>query len=286
MKTILITGASSGIGYDTVRALIASQFKVVATVRNQKDADELTQNFSAQVIPIQIDLSDFKKIEQLPELLQKTHNIEKLDGLVNNAGLALAAPFLNQDFNEIESIIRLNVLAVMKITQTLLPLLGATENSEHTSKIINISSVAGKSAAPFLSIYAASKHAIEGFSEALRKELMLFNIQVVVVAPGSIKTPIWNKGFNIIKDKYNNTLFAKPFQKFVKIASSEEKNALPVTAVSEIIVDVFNSSEPNFRYAPIPRKFQNWYLPMLIPKKLYNRLTAKALGLGSVHHKT
>lgn len=279
MKTILVTGASTGIGWDSVRALTEKGYQVVATVRNEGDAQRLKESFQQKVIPLILDLARFEQIEEIPKILKYKFQIEKLDGLVNNAGMALAGPFLDQDFHEIESMIRLNVLAVMKITQVLLPLLGATANSSHAGTIINISSIAGKGGAPFLSAYAASKHAIEGFSDALRKELMLFGIKVVVIGPGSIKTPIWEKGFKKIQARYENSIYAKSFAKFVAIALNESENALQVQKVSEIVTEIFETKQPRLRYAPIPRPLVNWYIPMLLPQRLYNSLAAKALGL-------
>ncbi len=272
-KVVLITGASSGIGADTVRALIENGFTVVATVRKAADEVHLTNLYKNNIKVIQLDVTHFSEIEKLPEVLNTKFNIQQLYGLVNNAGVAMAGPFANQDFSELQRIIQTNVLAVMKMTQVLLPLLKAN------SRIINISSVAGKTAAPFLSAYAASKHAVEGFSEALRKEMILLGIKVIVIAPGSIKTPIWQKGFETVKNSYENTLFAEPFRRFIKFAMSEEKNALDVTEVSQLIVKALLLEDPKVRYSPIPRKLINWYLPKLIPTKIYDRLTAKALGL-------
>jgi len=280
MKTVLITGASTGIGWDSVRALVEKEYRVVATVRNQDDASRLKQSFHDQVIPIILDLMQLERIAELPQILKQTYKIERLDGLVNNAGIAQAGPFLDQDFSEIENTIRLNVLAVMKMTQVLLPMLGATAQANHAGTIVNISSIAGTGGSPFLAAYAASKHALEGFSDALRKELMIFGIKVVVIGPGSIKTPIWDKGFKVIQYRYEKSIYAKPFARFISIALNQSKNALEVSAVSNLVLKSFEDSSPAFRYAPIPRPITNWYIPNILPKKLYNYLTAKALGLN------
>ncbi len=271
-KTVLITGASSGIGADSARLLIAEGFNVVVTVRKSEDEAALVKQYKEKIKIVKIDLTQFSEIEKLPQILGDL-GVNQIYGLINNAGVALAAPFLHQPFSEIQQIFNVNVLGVMKVTQVLIPMI------EKNGRIINISSVAGKSAAPFLAIYAASKHAIEGFSEALRKELILLGIKVIIVAPGSIKTPIWQKGFTEIKDAYNQTAFAKPFSLFMKFAQSEVSHALEVSEVSSVILEALNSENPKLRYAPIPRKLMNWYFPKLIPAKLYDYLTAKTLGL-------
>lgn len=277
-KTIFVTGASTGVGFDCVRALLAADFKVVATVRTETDRANLKAKFGDELQILLFDVSDFASVEQIPAQL-KGLGIKSLDGLVNNAGVALAGPFLYQDFAEIQQTIQVNVLSLMKVTQVLLPLLGTDPSAPAIGRIVNISSIAGKSAAPFLAVYAASKHAVEGFSEALRRELMLYGIRVIVIGPGSIKTPIWQKGFSKVKDKYNQTPYKNSFQKFISIALSEEKNALEVTDVSKLVVRAFQVNSPKLRYAPIPRKWANWYLPQLIPAEIYNRLMANILGL-------
>lgn len=272
-KNILITGVSSGIGADAARTLIANGFTVVATVRKSEDEARLNEMYGEKIKVLKLDLTDLSEIEKIPGLLKQKYEIEQLYGLLNNAGIALAAPFAYQPFGEIQDIIQLNILSVMKLTQVMLPML------KPGSRIVNISSVAGKNAAPFLAIYAASKHAIEGFSEAIRKEFILLGIKVVIVAPGSIKTPIWKKGFEVIKVAYKQSVFAEPFSRFMKIAQNAERNALEVTVVSADILEAFTTESPKVRYAPIPNRFANWYLPMLIPAKMYDYLSAKTLGL-------
>lgn len=279
MTTILVTGASTGIGFDSVRALSQKGYRVLATVRSENDVRRLQETFPKNVISLMIDLTDLTQIDQLPKILKERYQIERLDGLVNNAGVAQAGPFLEQDFQEIENTMRLNILSVMKLTQVLLPMLGAFVGATYVGRIVNISSISGTGGAPFLAAYAASKHAIEGFSDALRKELMLFGIQVIVIGPGSIKTPIWNKSFTGVQQRYAQSIYAKPFEKFMNIALNEAENALEVSTVSDLVVKSFEFSKPAFRYAPIPRKLMNWYIPRLLPKRFFNYLTAKALGL-------
>ncbi len=279
-KTILITGASTGIGFDCVRALLAEDFTVVATVRKIEDQLNLLKVFSNQKLHvIMVDVAEFAQVEKIPAQLAQL-GITQLAGLVNNAGVALAAPFLHQPFSEIQQMIQVNVLSLMKITQVLLPILGADPNSKSKGRIVNISSVAGQSATPFLSCYAASKFAVEGFSEGLRREMMLYGIKVIVIGPGSIKTPIWQKGFGIVKERYNQTEYATSFHKFISMALGSEKNGLETSAVSTLVVDAFKKTNPSFRYSPVPQKLTTWFLPKLLPMKLYDRLAAKMLGLN------
>ncbi len=142
-----------------------------------------------------------------------------------------------------------------------------------------ISSVSGQNGTPFLAAYCASKHAIEGFSESLRRELHFIGQTVHVVGPGSVKTPIWKKGFEKIQNFYDQSQYAKPFKKFLNFAANEEQNGLEVQFVVDQIMHAATSESARLRYAPIPRKFRNYYLPKLFSKKMMYQITIKALGL-------
>lgn len=279
-KAVLVTGASTGIGFDAVRTLVQAGFQVVATVRKDVDEDRLLQIYGKKVHVIKMDVTDFSAVEKLPDVLEKQLNIKQLHGLVNNAGIALAGPFLHMDFAQVQSMIQVNTLALMKVTQVLLPLLGARPGVTDPGRIVNISSISGKSAAPFLTVYAASKFAVEGFSEGLRRELMLYGIKVIVVGPGSIKTPIWEKGFHAIPEHYASSAYSESFHRFVSMASAEGQNGLNVEKVSENILHALTSEHPKLRYTPIPRPFFNWYLPKLLPVKLYDYLAGRMLKLS------
>lgn len=271
-KTIFITGISSGIGLSAADFFLKQGHTVVGTARTTEAfADFKTySNFKGLIL----DLKDKLQIEQIGQSLIQIQ-ISKIDVLINNAGVAIAGPFADQDFLEIEEMVQVNVLALMRITQKLIPLL-----QKPGGRIINISSVSGQNGTPFLSAYCASKHAVEGFSEAIRRELLLLGIKVILVGPGSIKTPIWFKGFGKLKVRYTQSAFAKSFDRFVDFALNEEKNALPVLDVVRDLEQAAFSEFPKIRYAPIPRKFRNYYLGRLIPKRMMDHLTAKALLLN------
>ena len=270
-KTILITGVSSGIGMGAADFFLKAGHRVIGTVRKKDNIKELLahKNF----VCLQLDVKDRAQIENLPlELAQQ--NIKVIDVLVNNAGVAKAGPFADQPFAEIDEIIQVNLLSVMLLTQKLIPLL-----QQPGGRIINISSVSGQNGTPFLAAYCASKHAIEGFSESLRREMNLLGIKVILIGPGSIRTPIWFKGFEVLKSVYVNSKYAKPFDRFIQFAQNEEKNGLPVSAVVADIESAALDKNPCIRYAPIPKKFKNYYLAKLIPKSTMDRLNVKVLGL-------
>lgn len=274
-KAVLVTGASTGIGFDCVRVLVENGFDVIATVRKENDKAHLESVFPNQVRVLLLDVNNFEQVDQLPQTLVEKFNIRQLYGLVNNAGVAFGGPFAFQNFSEVQSVVQTNVLALMKMTQVCIPLLQAAAGG----RIVNISSISGTSALPFLSVYAASKHAVEGFSAALQNELKLLKIKVLVVAPGSIKTPIWQKGFEVVQNKYQGTVYGDAFGRFMKLVASEVEHALPVTSVSSCVLDALKSESPKLRYEPIPRKFRNKYLMGLLPRFLMDYSVTKMLGL-------
>lgn len=273
MKVVLITGISSGIGHATAESFLAQGHTVIGSVRDLQAAQDLKSKYREKLILWKCDLVHLDEIDSIRALLSE-NRIMQIDLLVNNAGIAAPAPIQYQDFTEIQKIMTTNVLAVMKLTQIMISYLIPTQG-----RIINISSISGVGGTPFLGIYCASKHAIEGFSESLRREMKIYGIYVSVIGPGSIKTPIWKKGFETIRTRYDKTPYQESFHRFIDFASYEAENALPVSAVVENIMHAATSTCPKIRYAPVPRKLTSVYLPWLMPKSIVDYMTCKALGL-------
>lgn len=274
MKTIFITGISSGIGKATAVAFLKRGDCVIGTVRDENSVIDLKNEYPNQLCRIHLNLKEISSISDLPQILNQL-SIQKIDILINNAGVAIAAPFQFQDFSEVTETITINVLAVMRLTQVLIPLLLKSEDG----RIINLSSVSGKNGTPFLASYCASKHAIEGFSESLRRELNIYGMKVILIGPGSIKTPIWDKGFEKIKSLYEKTIYKESFDRFIAFAMNEKENALAPEDVVSDILDASFSSRPKIRYAPVPRKLMNWTLPRLLPTRYFDYISCRALGL-------
>lgn len=274
MKTILITGISSGIGRATAENFLEQGHTVVGSVRDLSTVSDLKSKYGARLILWKCNFLVLEEIDSITTVLSE-NKISHLDVLVNNAGIVAPGPVQFQDFVETQNILKTNVLAVIRITQLMIPYLIPTQG-----RIINISSISGVSASPFLSSYCASKYAIEGFSESLRREMRLYGIQVSIIGPGSIKTPIWFKGFESIRSAYQSTPYAQSFRRFLDFAANEEQNALPVSAVVQNIQQASFSRCPKIRYAPIPRKFFNSFIPRLLPKVIMDKIMCKALGLN------
>lgn len=272
MKKVLITGIGSGIGYATAEFFLKQGFFVIGSVRSIQSIETLIEKYPDQLLVWLVDFSKIKNIDSILKFLSE-NKIHGIDILINNAGVAKSGPFQFQNFDEIEETVNINVLAVMRLTQLMIPFLIATQG-----RVVNISSLSGLSGMPFLSGYCASKFAIEGFSEALRRELKIYSIEVVVVGPGSIQTPIWSKGFKS-HDNYDKSAYKNSYRRFLKMAENEADHALPVQVVVDDIYKASTSDKPNVRYNPVPRKFKNWYLARLIPKFFYEKILCRSLGL-------
>ena len=273
MKIILITGISSGIGRALAESFLEQGHQVIGSVRDPQGLENLKSKYGAKLILWRCNLLNISEIDSIQSLFSE-NKINRIDVVVNNAGIVTSAPFEYQNFSEIQNTMGTNVLAVMKLTQLMIPYLMPTQG-----RIINISSISGTGGTPFLAAYCASKYAIEGFSESLRREMKLHGIKVSVIGPGSIKTPIWKKGFETVRSKYSATPYQESFNRFIDFAKSEEENALPTSAVVDNVMHAAFSNRPKIRYAPIPRKFLNVFLPQLLPKFIVDYMTCKALRL-------
>ena len=194
MKAAVVTGVSTGIGKDIALTLCEHGYKVFGSVRSYKDAENLTQELNENFEPLIFDVTNEQEVKESVLKVGKFLEGRKLDLLINNAGIVVAGPLHGLTSDEFRHQFEVNLLGVFHCIQAYLNLLGADENlSGCSGKIINIGSIAGKSGTPFMSPYNMSKFGLEGFSEAIRRELVFYGIDVVVVAPGPVKTPIWGK---------------------------------------------------------------------------------------------
>lgn len=279
-KNILITGVSTGIGYGLAKVFLKNSYIVYGSVRKKGDADRLANELGENFKPLLFDVTDYQAIEEAAALLSKEIGDEGLGGLINNAGLAVGGPFIDLDVEDFKYQFEVNVFGLIKVTQAFLPLLGARE--DHLSapgKIIQISSISGKLGMPFVAPYVGSKHALEGISDSLRRELLLFGIDVVLIEPGPIKTPIWNKSMepmNKFKDSVYQPIIQRSQKKFV--APSIKKGLTP-EYTAEVVFKEFEKKKSRTRVVILAQKFKNWTLPRILPTRVFDRILGKALGL-------
>jgi len=281
MRSVVVTGASTGIGWATAKLLLERGFRVFGSVRKQADAERLKTEFGANFTPLIFDVTDEVAVLAAAREVRNALAGETLAGLVNNAGIAVAGPVLELSADEFRRQMNVNVIGPIISTQAFGPLLGSDPSLKGPrGRIVMISSVAGRSGNPLSSAYAASKHAIEGLSESLRRELMLFGIDVIIVAPGAVavKTPIWSKAEEVDISAYKNSPYYPALEKVRAFMLQLEPTGLPAEAIAATIHEALTVPAPKVRYQITPDPMRH-LMTAVLPKRTMDRIIAKRLGL-------
>lgn len=280
MKHVVITGVSTGIGYACVKALLSSEFQVYGSVRNQTDAERLQRDFGDRFVPLLFDVTDEEKVQAAAVKVSENLGAATLDGLVNNAGIEVAGPLAYLPTDQFRRQLEVNLVGPFIVTKAFLPLLGADPaRNGNPGKIINISSASGKIAGPFGGAYAASKFGLEGFSESLRRELILFGIDVVVIGPGAVVTPIWQKSDTGLTERFRETPYAEALAKFEVYAAKEGISGYSADVIGKAVRHALTTAKPHVRYAIVPSRLTNWIIPQLLPKRTLDQLVARFMGI-------
>jgi NAD(P)-dependent dehydrogenase (short-subunit alcohol dehydrogenase family) len=274
-KAVLVTGASTGIGYATVQKLARSGFAVFAGVRSQHDAERLNSSHH-HVRSVVLDVRHSSEIAQAVRTIAEQH--QNLHGVVNNAGIAVAGPLEFIPLGEFRKQFEINVFGALAVTQACLPLLRGARG-----RVVFISSISGQIAPPFVGPYASSKFALEALADSLRMELAPFHISVSVVQPGNVKTPIWSKG-RAAKDEMLSQLpgdahahYGSALDGLLRISEHAERTGSEPEVVANAVLDALTSARPRARY-PVgnPPGWQR-KLAALMPESLRDRLIFKSL---------
>jgi NAD(P)-dependent dehydrogenase (short-subunit alcohol dehydrogenase family) len=282
MKTILITGASTGIVYGTAKVFTRAGYQVFGSVRQEKDAQRLVAELGSNFIPLQFDVTDANALQQAAQQVAARVGPQGLGGIVNNAGIATSGPLVYQPIDEIRWQFEVNVIAPIAVIQAFFPFLATKQSSPaKPARIINISSVGGQVAPPFLGAYVGTKHAIEGLSHSLRRELQLHGIDVIIIGPGAVNTPIWDKESAQEMSQYEGTKYAPSMRTFQHQMVSQGKAGYAPEKIGQFIYAVFERKNPKSRYAIVPNPIPNWIIPRLLPDRWLDKLIGKTLGLLS-----
>jgi NAD(P)-dependent dehydrogenase (short-subunit alcohol dehydrogenase family) len=275
-KTILITGCSTGLGFAAARAFAERGYRVIATVRSEADARRVETECEGSIQCVLCDVTVKEQVAELPGAVRRITGEAVLDGLINNAGvLHEPCPVEFQKIEDIRAVFEVNVFGMMAVTIALLPLLGTNPVRRPAGRIINISSIEGKVASPFISTYAATKHAIEGFTSALRRELRLFGIKVIIVAPGGIQSEMFRKHQ---VPSLMGTAYEGVFRKLAGLVKEMEKESATPEEVARFLVRVFEARRPKARYAHW-RAFMDSPWTILIPDLWWDAMLGKMLEL-------
>jgi NAD(P)-dependent dehydrogenase (short-subunit alcohol dehydrogenase family) len=279
MRSVVITGASTGIGWAIAKFLVGRGYRVFGSVRKQADADRLTGEFGANFTPLLFDVTDEAAVLAAAGEVREALGGETLAGLVNNAGVAVAGPVFELSVDDFRQQMDINVIGPVIATQAFGPLLGADPSLKGPKgRIVMISSVAGKNGNPLLAPYCTSKHAIEGLSEGLRRELMLFGIDVIIVAPGAVKTPIWSKAEQIDLSVYQNSPYLPALNKVMAFMMKLGETGLPAERIAEVVLEALTTERPKVRYQITPDRMRH-LMTATLPKRVVDRIIAKRLGL-------
>src|SRR5450759_1778123 len=279
MQSVVITGASTVIGWATAKLLLYRGFRVFGSVRKAADAERLRAGFGANFTPLLLDVTNEAAVLAAAREVRAALDGGTLCGLVNNAGIAVAGPVLELAADEFRHQMDVNVIGPIIATQAFGPLLGSDPSLKGPrGRIVMISSVAGKSGNPLMSAYSASKHAIEGLSESLRREMMLFGIDIIIVAPGAVKTPIWSKAEEVDISAYRNSPFFPALEQIRKFMLQLGETGLPAEKIAETIADALTSAQPKVRYQITPDPMRHLATAVL-PKRMVDRIIARRLGL-------
>ena len=281
MNAVVVTGASTGIGWGVVKGLTEKGHPVFASVRKQADAERLSQAFANRVTPLVFDVTDEAGVRAGADVVRKALAGRTLLGLVNNAGIATPGPILHQAVAAYRQQIEVNLIGAFTVSQAFAPLLGADRSLRGSpGRIVNITSLGGKIASPFLGGYCSAKHGLEGLSESLRRELMLYGIDVIIVGPGAVKTPIWDKAEAMDTSAYARTDYGPAIERFSQFLAGGARDGLPVERVANLVHHALTAKRARVRYALAPSLLFDWILPRALPRRWVDRIFAQRLGLG------
>ncbi|MGQ0533464.1 MAG: SDR family oxidoreductase [Caulobacteraceae bacterium] len=278
-RAVVITGASTGIGRAAVAKAAREGAHVFPSVRKQADADSLKAKFGDAVTPLIFDVADEAAVRAGAAQVAQALGNRRLFGLVNNAGIAVPGPLLHLDTDELRRQFEVNLFGVHNVTRAFADVLGADpQRSGKPGRIIMISSVGGQNGAPFVGPYAASKFAMEGYSQSLRRELMLYGIDVIVIGPGAIATPIWDKAEQGDLKRFSNTDYAPMVERVADYMLSQGKQGLPPSDVGDLIWFCLSDPKPKTRYHILRNPFMDRTLPRLMNPRTVDRIIANRLG--------
>jgi NAD(P)-dependent dehydrogenase (short-subunit alcohol dehydrogenase family) len=248
-RAVVITGASSGIGEACAMEMDRRGWRVFAGVRSEEAAQGLRAQASARLVPVMIDVTDPDGLADAARTVAAVVGEAGLNGLVNNAGIVVPGPLELIPLEQLRNQLEVNVIGQVAATQAFLPLLRAGRG-----RIVNMGSISGRLATPYLGPYAASKFALEAISDALRQELRHFGISVSIVEPTSIKTPIWEKTEKVADrlgrqmDARLDELYGEDIAAFRAMSRRAAEYGLPVETVVRAVVHALCARRPKTRY--------------------------------------
>ena len=277
MRTVVVTGSSTGIGRASALALAEQGFNVFAGVRKPQDGEALVAAARGELVPLMIDVVDAASIAAAAETVAEATG-GQLAGLVNNAGVVVPGPVEGVDLDELRRQFEVNVVGQVAVTQAFLPQIRAARG-----RVVFMSSIGGRMSLPYLSPYNASKHALEAVGDSLRQEMRQFGVEVSIIEPGAIATPFWGKGqaeapkARAAMDPELESMYGEELN-YVQAASEKSAaNAIPAERVAEAVVHALTADKPKTRYLVGTDAKIQARLRKLLPDRVFDRLIAREL---------
>ena len=282
MRTVLITGVSTGIGKSIAEQLLKNKFYVIGSVRKKEDAiylnEKYNKNFDYVVFDVTNQDSIKKSKSKVISILKKNNSY--LCSIINNSGIALGGPVQYLDIEVFKKQFDVNYFGLISVTKIFLDLLIKSNIYPLKNKIINIGSISGKRSYPFVAPYTSSKFALEGFTDSLRRELLIHDIDVVLIQPGPIKTAIWDKVPNIEDNPFIKTEYGESIRKFAKSYIEMGNKGLNPKIIGNRALKILQTNKPKTRYVITPNKLINYLIPGFLPDRWVDKITAKMLNLS------
>lgn len=280
MNAVVVTGVSTGIGRGVAESLTRRGFRVFGSVRKESDGKRVRAALGDAFTPLLFDVTDESAVRAGAARVRGLVNGQTLMGLVNNAGIATPGPVLHQPLADYRKQVEVNLIGAFTVTQAFAPLLGADRSLKGApGRVVNITSLGGKIGSPFLAGYCSAKHGLEGLSESLRRELLMYGIDVIIVGPGAVKTPIWDKAEAMDTSAYAQTDYGPAMKKLSEFMARGARDGLPVERVGDLVHHVLTTRRPRVRYALAPSLLFDWIVPRLLPRRMVDRLFAQRLGM-------
>ena len=278
LPAIVITGVSSGLGLATACACVRHGYRVFGSVRQPADAARLQAELGENFVPLLFDVTDATAVAQAAAEVARQLAGQPLRGLINNAGIALGGPLQYQPLATVRQHFEVNVLGLIQVTQAFLPLLGARPDFRgQPGRVINIGSINGQIAAPFVGAYVGTKHALEGITATWRRELRLFGVGMVLIGLGVTETPIWDKGIDL--ETYRDTPYYASAKRSVDFVNRTRAHSLQPDYVAERLVAILETPRPRLRYTIVPNLLRDWVMPRLLPARALDWLMSWSMGL-------
>jgi NAD(P)-dependent dehydrogenase (short-subunit alcohol dehydrogenase family) len=274
-RAVLVTGTSSGLGEACALRLDRAGWRVFAGVRRVEDGDRLRKRASPGLTPLLLDVTDSDAIASAAVAVG-----DRLEGLVNNAGIAVAAPVELVSLDELRRQLEVNLVGQVAVTQALLPALRRARG-----RVVNVGSIGGRSALPFLGPYAASKFALEAITDSLRLELRPFGIEVSIIEPGSIATRIWEKGGAAADDLARHLppsateLYVERADALRQVATAAARRGETPDEVAKAVEHALTAPRPKTRYLVGKHARQRALLERM-PDRVRDRVLARRLFGG------